>query len=221
LADRVTTVPPVSAIADVLALWSLDGWLTPPLHPIVAPAHTVAGRAVTVQLAHAPHGRGLVPLFEILSNDLSGRVLVLAGARDVDGAVFGEILAGAASSQGCVATLVDGAVRDRVDMVRIAMPVCATSERVVGPNGTAHVVEIDGRVDIDGVAIETDDCIAVDASGCVRIPSAHTAAVLPSAAQYAAAEAAVTAAMAAGEPLTSAYRHKRAMVDSLTGERPA
>jgi regulator of RNase E activity RraA len=218
--------PPVSAIADVLALWGHDGWLTPPLTPIVARRHAVLGDAITVQLARASHGDGLTPLFEILSSDMTGRVLVVAGARDIDGAVFGEILAGAAHQQGCVAVLVDGAVRDRDDMARTGLPVCATSQRVVGPNGSAHVVAMGAPVSVDDIAIEPDDVVVVDASGCVRIPSAVASTVLDAAARYAAAEAAVAAAIAGGEPLGSAYRHKRAVVASLveassTVDRPS
>ena len=74
-------LPPVSAIADVLALRGLGGWLTPPLRPIVAPSEPIAGRAVTVALQATPAGRGLGEVQELLSTSLDGAVLVMAGGR--------------------------------------------------------------------------------------------------------------------------------------------
>jgi regulator of RNase E activity RraA len=215
---------PVSAIADVLALWGMDGWLTPPLTPVVAASTVVSGRALTVQLAHDTSGPGLSPIYDVLSADLRDRVVVIAGARPVPGAVFGEILAGAAHQQGAVGVLVDGWVRDRDDMDAIGLPVLAAGERVVGPNGTAHLLSVGETVSIesfgdrdgDGVSVATDDVIVIDPSGCVRIPAARADDVLDAAARYAAAEVLVAEALVAGEPLAAAYRHKRAMLAELT-----
>ena len=208
-------VAPVSAIADVLALWGMDGWLTPPLAPVVSASSAVSGRALTVQLAHDTSGPGLSPIYDVLSADLTDRVVVIAGARPVPGAVFGEILAGAASQQGAVGVLVDGWVRDRDDMTAIGLPVLAAGERVVGPNGSAHLLSVGEVVAVDGVCVATGDVIVIDPSGCVRIPADRADDVLDAAARYAAAEVLVAEALAAGEPLAAAYRHKRAMLAEL------
>ncbi len=213
--------PPVSAIADVLALWGMDGWLTPPLTPVVAASAAVSGRALTVQLAHDTSGPGLSPIYDVLSADLRDRVVVIAGARPVPGAVFGEILAGAARQQGAAGVLVDGWVRDRDDMTAIGLPVLAVGERVVGPNGCAHLLSVGEPVSIESfgdavaVTVATDDVIVIDPSGCVRIPADRADDVLDAAGRYAAAEVLVAAALAAGEPLATAYRHKRAMLAEL------
>ena len=127
----------------------MDGWLTPPLAPVVAASAAVSGRALTVQLAHGTSGPGLSPIYDVLSADLADRVVVIAGARPVPGAVFGEILAGAARQQGAVGVLVDGWVRDRDDMTAIGLPVLAVGERVVGPNGSAHLLSVGQPVSID------------------------------------------------------------------------
>jgi 4-hydroxy-4-methyl-2-oxoglutarate aldolase len=206
---------PVSAISDVLALWGLDGWLTPPLVPIVAASSVVAGRALTVQLSSDPTGPGFGPIYDVLSSDLSDRIVLLAGARPVPGAVFGEILAAAAHQQRASGVLVDGWVRDRLDMAAIGMPVMAAGERIVGPNGAAHVRSVGETVSIDDTAVATDDLVVIDPTGCVRIPADRSADVLDAAARYAAAEVLVADALADGEPLTAAYRHKRTMLDEL------
>ncbi len=216
---------PVSAIADVLALWGVDGWLTPPLTPVVPASSLVCGRALTVQLAAGADGPGLTGIYDVLSGDLADRVVVIAGARPVMGAVFGEILAAAAAQRGAVGALVDGWVRDRSDMTAIGLPVLAVGERVVGPNGTGHLLGVDVEVGIDApdgtVAVAPGDLVLIDGSGTVRVPADIADQVLEGARRYAAGEALVAAALADGEPLTSAYRHKKAVVTELRGIAPS
>lgn len=210
------TIPPVSAIADVLALFGLDGWLTPPLVPIVVPAEPRMGWARTVELVAETSGSGLTPLHEIVSRDLHGEVLVIAGARPIRGAVWGEIMSRAARGQGAIAVLLDGVARDGGAMSDEGLPVLATELAVVGPAGRASVRTIGEPVEIVGVHVAPGDTIVVDASGAVRIPAADAATILESARAYAEAEQQVMDALAAGEPLVEAYRFKKAAVSALT-----
>jgi regulator of RNase E activity RraA len=222
---------PVSAIADVLALWGVDGWLTPPLAPVVGSSSVRCGRALTVQVGAGADGPGFTGIYDLLSGDLAGRVVVIAGARAVPGAVFGEILAAAAAQCGAVGVLVDGWVRDRGDMTAIGLPVLAAGERVVGPNGAAHLTGVDVDVliavpdapgsDDRSVVVTCHDLIVIDPSGAVRVPADIADQVLEGARRYAAAEGLVAAALADGEPLTAAYRHKKAVVAELRGSTPA
>jgi regulator of RNase E activity RraA len=209
------TVPPVSAIADVLALWGHDGWLTPPLSPIVAATRPTIGRIQTVSVSSGSSGPGLVPIYDVLSNDLAGRFVVIAGAGPLPGAMFGEILALSAHTCGALGVLIDGSVRDRPAMAALGMPVYGVDQCVVGPNGHAHVTEIGQSIAINGTIIDGDDHVVVDATGCVRIAASLLDEVLDAASRYAAAEDLVVAAMADGQPLASAYRHKKSIVDEL------
>lgn len=210
-------VPPASAIADVLALWGQDGWLTPPLLPVVGASTPAIGRALTLTLSAGTQGPGFSAIYDVLSRDLTGRVLVLAGGTAVPGAVWGGILTGAAVQRGAAAVLVDGFVRDRPEMLRLGLAVYATGERLVGPNGHAHITDTEATVSVHGVEIAADDMIVADATGCVRVPAALTARVLQAAGRYAAAEDLVAAALSEGEPLAHAYRHKKSIVDELRG----
>ena len=213
----MTVVPPVSAIADVLALFGLDGWLTPPLVPVVAPAQPLLGRARTVGLGAASSpGSGLAPLHEIVSNDLREQVLVLAGARPIGGAIWGEIMSAAARRQGAVAVLLDGIARDTAAMTGEGLPVFAAELAVVGPAGRASIVAIDEPVAIGGTDVAPGDPIVVDASGAVRLPAADATRLLEAAGEYANAEEQVLAALAAGERLVDAYRFKKVVVAELT-----
>jgi 4-hydroxy-4-methyl-2-oxoglutarate aldolase len=211
----MTQVPPVAAIADVLALWGLDGWLTPPLQPVVPADASAMGMARTVRVAYADSGPGFAALYDLLSSDLTGQVVVVADAHTVPGAVWGEILSQAAAGSGAVAALVDGSVRDRAEMAAVGMPVYGAASAVVGPAGRAHVVAVDGEVMVGGVTIAAGDTVVIDSAGCVRVRAAEAAAVVAAARQYAAGEERVVTALVAGEPLSSAYLHKAQVVQAI------
>lgn len=210
-----TALPPVSAIADVLALWGLDGWLSPPLAPVVPASGSVLGRVRTMTMECADVGPGLTSLYAALSDDLTDRFVVIAGATAVPGGVFGEILACAAQQCGALGALVDGSVRDRPALTQLGLPVYAVDERVVGPNGRAHVTAVDQSVVVGGTTIEHDDQLVVDATGCVRIAAAMVDEVLDAARRYATAEDLVVQAIGGGQPLATAYLHKKTIVDEL------
>jgi len=213
----VTSAPiaPVSAIADVLALWGQDGWLTPPLRAIVPAAAPTIGAVRTISIKVSPTGAGMGKIYDVVSSDLSNRFVVVAGASGLEGAMWGEILATAAQSNGASGVLVDGAVRDRPDIETIGFATYGRDERVVGPYGTAHVVELDEPVTIAGVGIDPDDHIVADATGVIRVRGGDLDDVLSAAVAYAAAEARVVEALRNGEPLTSAYRYKKEVVENL------
>lgn len=154
-------------------------------------------------------------IYDVLSSDLNGRFVVVAGASGLEGAMWGEILATAAQSNGASGVLVDGAVRDRPEIESIGFATYGRDERIVGPYGTAHVVALDEPVTIAGVGIDPDDHIVADATGVIRVRGAELDDVLFAAAAYAAAEERVVEALRNGEPLTSAYRYKKNVVDEL------
>lgn len=206
-------MPPVSAIADVLALWGRDGWLTPPLQPIVAATKPVIGEARTVRLA-AGSG-GLMPLYEVLDGPLDDQFLVIAGADSVHGAVWGEILATTAKRSGVGGVLLHGSARDQPALAELATPTYAIDQQVVGPNGMATVVESNAAVNIGGVEIDPADRIVADATGCVRVRAAEVDEVLEAAVRYADAEEQVVAAVRNGTPLAEAYHMKKWAVDQL------
>lgn len=206
---------PVAALADVAALWGLDGWLTPPLNPVAPARAPIGGVARTVQLVHASSGPGMAHAFELLSSDLTGQVLVWAGVGNVPGATWGEILTSAAHRQGATAVLVDGAVRDVTDMGALGLPVYASRHAVVGPNATVHAVAVDVAVTIGDVVIEPGDSVVVDDAGCIRLSASTAADLLEAGLKYAAGEHALFEALRAGEPLNSAYLHKKRAVDAL------
>jgi 4-hydroxy-4-methyl-2-oxoglutarate aldolase len=211
-------LPPTTALADVLQLRGLTGWLSPPLVPIAASPVAVCGPAVTVAVAAGPgpDGAGLKPLHEVLSEDLGGGVLVVAGADVVAGAVWGEILTLAAAASGAVAVLVEGRARDAGAVADVGIPLWALGLATAGPGGMAHVAAVGVPVDVGGVAVAPGRQIVVDADGVVCLPDRLERVLLDAGTAYAAAEDAVVGALRAGESLRAAYRHKRAVVAAIT-----
>lgn len=208
-------LPPTSAISDVLGLWGLDGALSPPLIPLSRPSETMMAQVVTVSFEIAPTGPGMVPLFELLSNDQSNRALLLSGLDGLPGAAFGEILATAARERCAAAVLVDGAVRDVGALDDVGLPVYGRRRVIAGPDGRAHVRAIGGTVTLDGVSIESGDAVVLDGEGCVRLPRQMSRQVIDAAARYAAAEDQLLAALQAGARINEAYAIKKAVVEQL------
>jgi 4-hydroxy-4-methyl-2-oxoglutarate aldolase len=210
-------LPPTTALADVLQLRGSTGWLSPPLVPIAASPAPVRGPAVTVAVAPgAGPGRiGLQPLHDVLSDDLGGGVLVVAGASGVAGAVWGEILTMAAARCGAVAVLVEGRARDAGAVADVGIPLWALGLATAGPGGAAHVSAVGVPVAVGDVTVTPGQQIVVDADGVVCLPERLERVLLGEACAYAAAEAAVLAGLRAGEPLQRAYRHKRTAVSSI------
>ena len=222
-------VPPVTAIADVLALIGRNGWLTPPLQPIVGCTVPTAATARTFRLEMGNEGPGLTPLFEALSSDLTGCCLLLDAQR-VHGAVWGEILATAAHNCGATVVLVCGSVRDKAQVIQIGIPLYAIREIVVGPAGRAHVQEVGGPITIAAstsgtisdpvfdTIVNNGDLIVCDESGCVAIPPAISEHILDAARRYAQAELETVRSLLQRDPLTLAYLHKKKFVQSIVAE---
>jgi 4-hydroxy-4-methyl-2-oxoglutarate aldolase len=217
------TLPPTTALADVLQLHGLDGWLSPPLRPVAVTPIPVVGPALTVALGPGPgpQGVGLTPIHELLSDELAGAVLVVAGATVVPGAVWGEILSIAAHQVGAVAVLVDGQVRDAGATADVGIPVWALGLATAGPGGQAHVTAVREPVVVGSTSVTPGERVVVDADGVVRLPTDREGALLRDALEYAEAETAVVAALRAGEPLRHAYRHKKAAIAAIRARMEA
>jgi 4-hydroxy-4-methyl-2-oxoglutarate aldolase len=205
----ISPLPPTTTLADVLLMHGMAGCVTPPLRTVCAPSRPVCGRAVTVQMAPGWVDGGFDPLYALLSEDLAGAVLVIAGMRAIPGAVWGQILSRAAQRRGAVAVLVDGAVRDVGLLDGERLPVWASAEHTAGAPGQAHVVATRGTVRLGDVAIDDQDVVVADAAGVVRLPSAHVDTLIACAHDLAAAEERVLEDLAAGLRLTDAYHHKK------------
>lgn len=202
-------IPPTTTLADVLLMHGIDGTLTPPLRTYSAPVAPVCGRVITVQMAPGGVEGGFDPLYDLLSSDLSGAVIVVAGMNGIPGSMWGQILSRAAARRGALGTVVDGAVRDVSLLDGEGLPVWAASEHTAGAPGQAHVSGIRATVRVANMAIDSGDLLVGDAAGAVRIPQANAELVLSHARVLAEAEDRLLDDLAAGRRLAEAYLHKR------------
>lgn len=205
----IATVPPTTTLADVLLMHGVEGCLTPPLRTMYAPASPVIGRAVTVSFAPGAAEGGFDQLYQVLSGDLSGCVLVIAGVAAVPGAVWGQILSRAAARRGAVAAIVDGAVRDVDLLAGERLTVCAASVHTAGAPAHAHVDATRCSVRIGDTPVDDGDVIVADTSGAVRLPHAHADTLLAHGHALAVAEERILEDLAAGRSLLDCYHHKR------------
>lgn len=208
-------IPPTTAIADVLQLRGATGWLSPPLRPVHRGSGAVSGPARTVRFAPGAGPEGLAPVRRLLDSDLTGGVLVLAGAHHAAGAVWGEILTAAARNRGALAVLVEGSVRDIAGLAAFGLPIWALDEATVGPGAEVHVAGVGEPVTVAGVPVAEGDLVVVDPGGVVALASGEADAVWSDAVAYAEAESRTLAALEAGGGLGEAYAHKAAAVAAL------
>jgi regulator of RNase E activity RraA len=214
----IAPLPPTTTLADVLLMHGIAGCLTPPLRTVSAPPRPVCGRAITVQMAPGGVDGGFDALYALLSEDLDGAVLVIAGMRDVQGAVWGQILSRSAQRRGAVAAVIDGAVRDVSLLDAERLPVWAAAEHTGGAPGQAHVVATRATVRIGDATVDDQDLVVADAAGAVRLPGAHATLLLGHAHELAAAEERVLEDLAAGLRLTDAYHHKKAAQTAIRAD---
>ena len=97
-------------------------------------------------------------------------VFVAAAAGSMHSGVWGEILSTAARNAGCVGAIVDGAVRDVRKMTEMSFPVFARGTCPYDSQNRQRVVDVDVRVEIDGVGFAPGDLVIADVDGVVVIP---------------------------------------------------
>ncbi|MEO3810588.1 hypothetical protein ABGB17_16430 [Sphaerisporangium sp. B11E5] len=204
-------VPPTTAIADVLQLRGLNGWLSPPLRRVHC-RMGLLGRARTVQLAAGPGGDDLESLHVLFDDDLRDRVLVVAGAQAAAGAVWGEIHTRAALACRLAAVAVEGGVRDLNAFRDLDLPAWSLYEATAGAGPGVRVASVGAPVTVAGVRVDEGTLIAMDAAGVVAVPGPD---VLDDSYAYAEAEEEVISALREGRPLKEAHRHKSQMTAKL------
>jgi regulator of RNase E activity RraA len=136
---------------------------------------TMVGYALTVTMTNRygpPPGRaGWWRMWEELEKVPSPSVVVV---QDVSGypsrcAYFGEVMATVAKRLGAVGIVSDGGVRD-LDEVR-ALGLHYFSPFAVVSHGNFEIVDVGGRITLDGQEIRTGDLFHGDANGIVVIPT--------------------------------------------------
>ena len=133
----------------------------------------LVGRARTVWTRPGDN----LAIHQVLPHCRPGDVLVINGGGDTTRALIGELIAEKAKARGVVGMIIDGVVRDGVELERIGFPVWSRGLCPAGPykNGPG---KLDVPVAVGGVAVCPGDLVVADDDGVIVIPAAEAAASL-------------------------------------------
>jgi regulator of RNase E activity RraA len=176
-----------------------DGFVDPAIRSL-HDGVKVAGPAVTVRIAENDAyamNRALLELYP-------GAVLVVDMSGDHRHAPVGAVTAAAATAQGAAGVVVDGVATDILELRTTGLPVfargtsCLTTKRVRSAGSAVNV-----PVQCGGVQVNPGDWVLGDDNGVIVLSAEAAANVLGLALDSDAAEPALLARIAAGEPLES------------------
>jgi 4-hydroxy-4-methyl-2-oxoglutarate aldolase len=132
-------------------------------------------------------------------------VLIAAAGGSMRSGIWGELLSTAASSSGCVGSIIDGAVRDVGKMRAMKFPVFARGVSPYDSLDRQRVVDLGVCVEINGVTIHQGDLVIADVDGIVVVPRAAEEEVVRLAWKKVHAENITRDAIRAGMKATAAY----------------
>lgn len=158
------------------------------------PSMKVAGTALTVEVRPGDN----LMIHAAMSLAKPGDVLVIDGKGDQTSALMGTIMMTACRKLGIVGVVVDGAVRDALEIEEMGFPVFSVG---TNPNGPTKFVpgRIGHPVTVGGVAVHPGDFVLGDADGVVVVERDKIASLLPLAARKVKDEAARIAAINEGD----------------------
>jgi regulator of RNase E activity RraA len=154
----------------------------------------VAGPAFTVEVR--PGDNLMIHAAIMLAEP--GDVIVVDGKGDLSAALMGTIMMTAARQRGIAGVVIDGAVRDTLEIDEMDYPVFAAG---FNPNGPTKNVagRIGHPVSVGGVTVNAGDLIVADADGVLAVERDKVASLLPQARKKEEDEFARIAAIKAGD----------------------
>lgn len=154
----------------------------------------VAGPAMTVECQPGDN----LTIHKAIALAEPGVVLVITCKGYTDRGVFGELFATSCVARGIAGVVIDGACRDKEDLIEMGFPVYSLG---VNPNGTRKEIcgEINAPITCAGIQVNPGDIIVGDADGVVCIKKENAADVLEKAKAKKAKETELKPLLAAGK----------------------
>ena len=180
-------------VATVYEASGRDGLIDAPLLQLI-PGSRVAGPARTVLCGQDDN----LMVHAAIEQIQPGEVVVLTMPEPAPVALVGELLATQMRVRGAAGLLVNAAVRDVEELVKLGLPVWTRFIRVKGATKT-KVGELNGAVIVGGARISPSDIIILDADGGVCVQQARAEAALKAAESRFEKEARLREKLAAGE----------------------
>lgn len=158
----------------------------------------LAGPALTVEVRPGDN----LMIHAAIALAKPGDVLVIDGKGDQTAALMGTIMMSACKQLGLAGVVIDGAVRDSLEIDEMDYPVFSFG---TNPNGPTKNVpgRIGHAVSIGGVTVHPGDLIVADADGVVAIGRERVAGLLPLARRKVEDETARIAAIQQGKTAAS------------------
>lgn len=159
---------PVACVSDSMSRLFAAGANLRPMHTggvLAGPALTVRGRP----------GDNLM-LHKAIDMAEPGDVIVFDGGGDVSNAVMGGLMLSHAKQRGIAGFVLNAAVRDAEDFLKVNLPTYATGVTHRGPYKDGPG-EINTPIAFGGMVIESGDLIVGDRDGVICVPFDDVAAV--------------------------------------------
>jgi 4-hydroxy-4-methyl-2-oxoglutarate aldolase len=146
------------------------------MDPAIKPVHysqKMTGYAMTVICQPGDN----LTIHRAIAEAKEGSVLVIDCQGYTGAGVFGELFATSCITKGIKGVVIDGACRDKQDLIKMNFP---TFSRTVNPNGTLKNTcgAIDTVIECGGRIVKPGDIIIGDADGVVVIPQENAQEVL-------------------------------------------
>lgn len=159
-------------VATVYEASGREGLIDVPLIQLI-PGSRVAGPARTVLCGQDDN----LMVHAVIEPIQPGDVLVLTMPEPTPVALVGELLATQVQVRRAAAILVDAAVRDVEELVKLGLPIWTRFIRVKGASKT-KIGELNVSVSVGGTTIAPNDIVVMDADGAVCVKRERVAQVL-------------------------------------------
>ncbi|SRR5690554_1154818 len=167
------------------------------MHARVAPVHermALAGPAFTIEVRPGDN----LMIHAAIELAQPGDILVIDGKGDQTSALMGTLMLSACKKRGLGGVVVDGAIRDKLDLLELDFPVFCAGFNPAGP--TKFVPgRINHPISAGGTVVNPGDLVVGDADGVVVIERSKAPALLALAAKKEADEAARMEAISSGD----------------------
>lgn len=170
-----------SLVSDVLDEAGLhDRVLSSSLQPLDRHAK-LAGAALCARnerLADGSPSANAVSGYAVERSMRAGMIAVVEAGGGAGGALVGGLAATSLASNGCRGLLINGAIRDSLEILELGLPTFCLSQTPQRSTGRRQFVDIDCPVDFPGcdggtVTIHPGDFLLGDSDGIVVLPSIH------------------------------------------------
>ena len=180
-------------VATVYEASGREGLIDIPLIQLL-PGSRAAGPARTVLCGQDDN----LMVHAVIEQIQPGEVLVLSMPEPAPVALVGELLVTQVKVRGAAGILVDAAVRDVEELVKLGLPIWTRFIRVKGATKT-KVGELNGTVSVGGTHISLGDIVVLDADGGVCVKRERAEEVLKASEARFEKEARLREKLAAGE----------------------